>query len=248
MGQLSVESSQREQFERDGYFFLENAVSIPQLESLRDESRRFRAQMDAEMDAQGVARIGITHKDNRYFIANRFRESAVLREFLFSDLMAEICRATLGPTAFLFNEQFVLKAAERGMAFGWHQDSGYIGFPHRPYLSCWCALDDMTIENGTVQVLSYGQAGTRDWVCHAQEKATGDMIGYRGDEAGTPALIKAGGMVVFSSTVFHRSGVNVTNQMRRVYLAQYSAEPILKPDGKTLWGNAVPFLENGKKV
>lgn len=248
MKQISISSSQREQFERNGYFILENAIPLSQLQSLRDEAQRFRAQMDAEMDAQGVTRIGITHKNNRYFISNRFKESAALREFLFSDLMAEICRATLGETAFLFNEQFVLKAAERGMAFGWHQDSGYIGFAHRPYLSCWCALDDMTIENGTVQVLSYEQAGTRDWISHQRETETGDMIGYRGEETGTPALIKAGGIVVFSSAVFHRSGVNVTNEMRRVYLAQYSAEPIYRLDGKTLWSNAVPFLENGEKI
>jgi ectoine hydroxylase-related dioxygenase (phytanoyl-CoA dioxygenase family) len=248
MKQFSINSLCREQFQREGYFVIENAIAANQLEILRAEAQRFRAQMDAEMEAKGVTKLGITHKDNRYFIANRFRESALLREFLFCDVMAEICRATLGKTAFLFNEQFVLKAAERGMAFGWHQDSGYIGFPHRPYLSCWCALDDMTIENGTVELLSYEQAGTRDWVSHAQEKETGDMIGYRGDRQGTPALIKAGGMAVFSSTVFHRSGVNMTNRMRRVYLAQYSVEPITKPDGKTLWGNAVPFLKNGKKV
>jgi ectoine hydroxylase-related dioxygenase (phytanoyl-CoA dioxygenase family) len=248
MKEFSVGQAQRAQFKRDGYFLLENAIPFAQLERLRGEAQRFRAQMDAEMEQRGVTKLGITHKDNRYFIANRFRESAVLRDFLFSNTMAEICRATLGQTAYLFNEQFVLKAAERGMAFGWHQDSGYIGFSHRPYLSCWCALDDMTIENGTVRVLTYKQAGTRDWVTHAQEKETGDMIGYRGEEEGMPALIKAGGIVVFSSTVFHRSGVNITDQMRRVYLAQYSTEPILKPDGKTLWGNAVPFLEDGAKV
>ncbi len=248
MEQFSVGQPERERFERDGYFILKNAISFPLLESLRNEAQYYRAKMDAEMEAEGVTKLGITHKDNRYFIGNRFRESAVLRGFLFSDLMAAICRATLGETAFLFHEQFVLKAAEKGMSFGWHQDSGYIGFPHRPYLSCWCALDDMTIENGTVEVLSYDQAGTREWISHEREIETGDMIGYCGNAQSTPVLIKAGGIAVFSSTVFHRSGVNVTNRMRRVYLAQYSAEPIFRPDGKTLWGNAETFLENGEKL
>jgi len=243
-----VSTLQKAQFESDGYFLLERVLTNEQLQNLRQEAQRFVDLMDAEMEAQGVTQLGITHKGNRYFIGNRFSESSTLRAFLFSDLMAEICRATLGETAYLFNEQYVLKAAEKGMAFGWHQDSGYIGYPHRPYLSCWCALDDMTIENGTVSLLTYEQAGTRDWVQHTQEDNTNDMIGYHGDNPGTPAIIPAGSIAVFSSTVFHRSGINTTENWRRVYLAQYSAEPILKADGSGFWGHAVPFLENGENI
>jgi hypothetical protein len=53
-----------------------------------------------------------------------------VRRFLFSELMAQIARAALGDTVYLFNEQYVVKAAERGMRFGWHQDSGFVGYPH----------------------------------------------------------------------------------------------------------------------
>ena len=43
--------------------------------------------------------------------------------------MADVCRATLGDTAYLFWEQYVVKGAEAGMKFSWHQDSGYVGYP-----------------------------------------------------------------------------------------------------------------------
>ena len=243
-----ITAAQKARFQRDGYFILESALSAQQLTGLREEAAHFVQIMDAEMDALGTTQIGITHKDNRYFIGNKFTESSILRAFLFGDLMAEICRATLGENAWLFYEQFVLKAGEKGMSFGWHQDSGYVGYPHRPYLSCWCALDDMTIENGTVSLLTYDQAGTREFVPHAPEENSSDMIGYRGENPGAPAIVPAGSIAAFSSTVFHRSGVNTTENWRRVYLAQYSAEPILKQDGSGLWGHAVPFLENGEKV
>lgn len=243
-----ISPQQKTQFENKGYFLLEHALTAEQLANLRNEAQRFVQMMDAEMDAQNVTQLGITHKNNRYFIGNRFPESIKLREFLFSELMADICRATLGENAVLFNEQFVLKAGEKGMAFGWHQDSGYIGYPHRPYLSCWCALDDMTIGNGTVSLLSYEEAGTREFVLHEREENTSDMIGYKGENPGTPAIIPAGSIAVFSSTVFHRSGVNTTENWRRVYLAQYSAEPIMKYDGTGFWGHAVPFLKNGENV
>ena len=35
--------------------------------------------------------------------------------------------------------------------------------------------------------------------------------------------------------------------MRRVYLPQYSAEPIVKKDGK-LWAMATPFLKDGEII
>ncbi len=243
-----ISKSQQSQFARDGFFIIEAAISKQQLVNLREEAQRFVEIMDAEMDAAGETQIGISFKGNRYFIGNKFEESSTLRAFLFSDLMAEICRATLGENAFLFNEQFVLKAAEKGMAFGWHQDSGYVGHPHRPYLSCWCALDDMTIENGTVSLLTYQEAGTREFIPHSREENSSEMIGYRGENPGAPAIVPAGSIAVFSSTVFHRSGVNTTDKWRRVYLAQYSAEPILKEDGSGFWGHAVPFLENGENI
>lgn len=81
--------------------------------------------MDAEMERLGVETLGITHRNNRYFVSLKHQESPRLGEFLFGEVMAEVCRAALGPDAVLFYEQYVVKAAERGMKFGWHQDSGY---------------------------------------------------------------------------------------------------------------------------
>jgi ectoine hydroxylase-related dioxygenase (phytanoyl-CoA dioxygenase family) len=166
---------------------------------------------------------------------------------LFSDYMADICRATLGPDAYLFNEQYVIKAAEKGMQFAWHQDSGYVGFPHREYLSCWCALDDMTVENGTVFMLPYERAGVRSTVKHTTQEGTNDQVGYHGNDPGDPVICPAGSIAVFSSNCFHRSGTNTTSKMRRVYLAQYSAEPIIRPDGQQLHF-ADPILINDQKV
>src|SRR5476651_1691811 len=152
MSAIATQTVTREhirQFEENGYFILEKIVQDEHLEILRDSARIFMDKLHAEMDRTGTDVIGITHRNKRYFISNRYKESDRVKEVLFSELMAEICRATLGPEVFLFNEQYVLKCAEVGMKFGWHQDSGYIGHPHKPYLSCWCALDDVNLENGT---------------------------------------------------------------------------------------------------
>lgn len=243
-----VSEADKQQFRDEGYFILESVIPTDHLQGLRAACDRLAAQMDEEMEARGSATHGISHRGLRYFISNRHAGSAEMTSFLFSDLMAGICRATLGPEACLFVEQFVVKAAERGLKFGWHQDSGYVGHEHRPYLSCWCPLDDVSEENGTVYLLPYSRAGSRERRDHEAEEGTNDLIGYHGDDPGIPVIAPAGSIAVFSSTTFHRSGPNVTANPRRIYLAQYSAEPILKADASGPWAMAIPFLRHGEIV
>ena len=158
---LEVSETQREQFRKEGYFILERVLPDHFLELLRGECQHFIDAKDAEMSAQGDEQQGITQKGKRYFIANCFRQQPRLRRFLFSELMADVCRATLGDMAYLFWEQYVVKGAG-GTSFSWHQDSGYVGDPdHKPYLTCWCALDDMNEANGTVHLMPFSHVGIR---------------------------------------------------------------------------------------
>ncbi len=246
-----VSQEQVEQYHREGYFILESVIPKRVVAALQDECMRLVDEREREMQAKGITSDGITHYKKRYFISQRSADSPIMTEFLFSELMAQLCQATLGDTAYLFNEQYVVKAADTDTKFGWHQDSGYVGHYHRAYLSCWCALDDMSVENGTVYILPYsrdGRATSDDIINHETEERSNDRVGYRGDDPGIPAIVPAGSIVVFSSRTFHRSGPNVTDQYRRCYLAQYSAEPIMNRDGTRLWGRAEAVLQNGERV
>ena len=119
---------------------------------------------------------------------------------------------------------------------------------HKPYLTCWCTLDDVNEQNGTVYLLPHSRGGTSHTVFdHQKEDGTNDLIGYRGNDPGDPLIVPAGSIVAFSSFNFHRSGPNTTPRMRRVYLPQYSGEPILREDGSQ-WALAVPFVRDGKLV
>lgn len=233
-------------FPDEGYFVLDAALPPAVLDALRAECERLVDRREAEMDRLGVDTIDLDHRGRRYFI-HGYDDSAVLRRFLASDQMVDVARTALGDTVYLFNEQFVVKGAERGLRFGWHQDSGFIDYPHPPYLTCWIPLDDVTLVNGTVSVLPYSRAGGRDVVPHAREDGTNDLIGYVGDDPGIPLEVVAGTVVAFSSTLLHRSGPNTTDRRRRVYVAQFSSEPILTAD-KTLPRHlAVPLLVDGRR-
>jgi ectoine hydroxylase-related dioxygenase (phytanoyl-CoA dioxygenase family) len=235
------------QYRDEGYFVLDEVVPREELEALRGECQRFVDERNREMDRLGVDTLDLDHRGSRYFV-HAFGKSPAVEQFLFSDLMVQAARAALGDTVYLFNEQYVVKAAERGMKFGWHQDSGFIPYAHAPYLTCWIPLDDVTEANGTVYLLPYSRAGTGDVVEHVRDEESNDLVGYFGDDPGDPVVVPAGSIACFSSTLFHRSGPNTTDHVRRVYLAQYSTEPILDDDGSAPRHLAEPFLVGGERA
>ena len=236
----------RQQFRDEGFFVLENVVPPEHLAMMREVCTEMITGYDAEMDAAGETQQGLNIKGNRYFIANR-HEGTRLPEFIYSDVMEQVCRATLGDSAYLFWEQFVVKGPEKGTKFSWHQDSAYVGTPHRPYITCWVTLDDVSVANGTVYLLPYSRHGTREVVPHTQQPGSNDLEGYFGADPGDPVIVPAGSIACFSSTVLHRSGFNTTPNWRRVYLPQYSAEPLRRPDG-SLAAFAEPFIVDDKRV
>jgi ectoine hydroxylase-related dioxygenase (phytanoyl-CoA dioxygenase family) len=242
-----VTQEQVRRFQQDGFFVLDRILPAQDLRALQDECQRFVDARDTEMDRLGVEILDLDHRGRRYFLP-AYQHSAPIRRFLAGDLMVALAAALLGDTVYLFNEQYVVKAAERGMTFGWHQDSGFIDYPHRPYLTCWITLDEVTEANGTVYLLPYDRAGTREVVPHQRDERTHDRIGYRGADPGDPVTAPAGSIACFSSTVLHRSGANTTDRMRRIYLAQYSAEPILSADGTGPRHLAQPLLIDGKRA
>ncbi len=243
--------AEQDRFERDGYAVFERALSGDALDLLRAECDAFVAREDARMDALGVDTIGISHRGTRYFANECQREQPSLRSFLFSETMADICRATLGDDAYFFFDQFVVKGPEGGLPFSWHQDSGYVvgnGGPsdHAPYLTCWCPLDDATAENGTVRVIPGSHRG--GILPHARHVGTNDLVGAPAEAEGVIVEVPAGSVVAFSSLLLHATGANRSDRPRRVYLAQYTPEAMLDPGTRHLRRNAIRLLQDGKQV
>ena len=227
-------------FASDGFFVLERVVPPRDLELLRGECRRLVDERDREMDRLGVDRLDLDHRGRRYFV-HAYDTSPAVRRFLFSDLMAQVARTALGDTVYLFNEQYVVKAAERGMRFGWHQDSGFIDYPHRavPHL-----LDRARRR----------QRGQRHRVPapirprrHARRRRARPR---RGDQRPDRLLRRRPGRPRRRARRQHRlllehglppQRPQHHRHMRRVYVAQYSAEPILDEDGSRPRHLAVPL-------
>lgn len=245
----AVTDEHRESYLNKGFFILEKVISDADLELLRRTCDALIEEQDAEMDRLGTDELNLSRRGSRYFVFLAFRDHPELADVIFSDLMADICRATVGGDAMLFWEQFVVKGSSNATksTFSWHQDAGYVdGLPVPPYVNAWIALDDVSEENGTVYLLPYEAAGTRDRIQHEVDESTGDRIGYFGDHPGVPVIAPAGSIAVFSSTTFHRSGPNVSGRPRRAYALQYAADVVHEADGSVM-GLTEEFLVDGKR-
>lgn len=247
---IHISDTQRRDYAERGFFLLENVVPPGALEFLRAKCDGFVRAQEEEMDRQGTDSLNLSRRGSRYFVFLAYKENPDLADFIFSDLFAAICEATVGKDALLFWEQFVVKGTSRSSksAFSWHQDAGYVdGLPVPHYVNAWVALDDVSEENGTVYLLPYGDAGTRDRVEHRVDAETGDRVGYFGDAPGVPVIVSAGSIAVFSSTCFHRSGPNLSARMRRAYALQFAEAPVFHADGSPM-GITEPFLKDGRRI
>jgi hypothetical protein len=206
---MIVPTAQRESFRAEGYCTLPAALPGIVLAQLRDECDAMMAALDAEMEKAGTSVLGPNRRGRQYFEGSRSLVQPGLNEFLFSDFMAEVCLALLGPDSYLFWEQFAVKLGEAAAGdrergdfrvddgpsslglLSWHQDSGYVPFDHDPYLTVWVALDDVCEDSGPVRVIPCSELGIRTRVTHIPAADNGDLVGYFGRSRGVPGLVPA---------------------------------------------------------
>ena len=226
---VTVTSAQREQFRSEGYFVVESALDAELLDVARSACDRARSALERDMRERGENRHdSISILGSRYFLRNWHTRYPELRRVLFNDTTAALCRATIGATAYLHNEQFVVKLCEPSSTFAWHQDSGYNVYRggaehHPPYVTLWLALDDVSHDNGTISLLPWSVVGGGELLVHRWDEATESWVGYDGDEPGIEIEAPAGSIVCFSSLSLHRSAPNTTEQPRRSYVIQYTS-------------------------
>ncbi|KAF0698586.1 Aste57867_10816 [Aphanomyces stellatus] len=148
---------------------------------------------------------------------------------------------------YFFNEHYVAKPPASKVEFRWHQvrsleanlcmtlhkdDTEQLGMcVHREsvpwYLSAWCALDDVTTENGALQFRPIN-------IPHDEDDPFQDVT--------PPVVASAGSVLIFRSDIWHFSAANTTDTVRRAFYVQYSPCPITaRPQSPTPLCCAIPM-------
>lgn len=152
-----------------------------------------------------------------------------------------------------WHDQIFYKPAKKGGVVAWHQDYSY-WTRTKPvaHITCWCALDDATVENGCLHYIP----GSHTWGLLPKPVIAGDLEGIKdflNEEQKEkfahpkPAPVKAGEAIFHHSLTLHGSGENKSAQPRRAFVINAFADGVVSDSDETLL-EGVPVVHKGNKM
>ena len=243
-------------FRENGYLAGVKMLDEEQIEILRNEL---------------VELVDETHPGRELFYEYNSNESTDPQTILFHALGA--WRVTEGYHDVLWNPRFLMAASQllgdkpvrfwhdqlfykppkKGGVVAWHQDYSY-WTRTKPvaHLTCWCALDDATKENGCLQYIP----GSHQWGLLPKPVIAGELEGIKDflneDQKKTfekPALaeVKGGEAIFHHSLTLHGSGENKSNRPRRAFVINAFADGV-QSDSNDILLEGVPVIPKGEKM
>lgn len=211
-----ITAEQQQRFHEQGYFLLPHLFSGAEIDALTARIDGFSAAYEARL--QEIGREGISRANEISFTAHLASQDPAIMRFVAQEKFAHLTSELLHDDVSLYWDQSVYKKPETRRDFPWHQDTGYTPTDPAEYITCWLALVDVNVENGCVYAIP---GSHRQGMIEHKDTEIGKQC-YFGSDPGVPIELEKGSMVVFSSLLFHRSGPNVSNAVRKGYVIQYS--------------------------
>ena len=159
----------------------------------------------------------------------------------------------IGPDVKAMQSMLFVKASGKpGQA--WHQDEDFIPTRDRSLTGAWIALDDATVKNGCMWMLSGSHKAGVLWPqkFHFDTRfdCTHESFDFPwGETESVPVEVKAGSVVFFNGYTLHRSLSNrATTGFRRAlvnhYMSASSLLPWTKPEDKTRWRSRISAMSS----
>ncbi len=212
---------QADAYSERGGFVLPDVFTAAEVANLLAELDPLEAQSNADLQDMDPNQPTIARPDEIVFRAHAVLVSEQARRFAEHPAMQDLVRDLIGPKVRLYWDQLVYKRPGTEEDFPWHQDNGYNFVQPQQYLTCWIALTDATVENGCPWIAP-GQHvnGTlhHDWT------SVGFQCLAEHPKDALPLEVKAGSVAVFSSLTPHRTGPNLTQDIRKTYILQYAPD------------------------
>ena len=158
-----------------------------------------------------------------------------------------------GKSVRFWHDQLFYKPAKKGGVVAWHQDYSY-WTRTKPieHLTCWCALDDSTKENGCLQYI----AGSHRWGLLPKPVIAGELQGikdYLNEDQKLQfaqpryAEVKAGEAIFHHPLTLHGSGENKSDKPRRAFVINAFADGVISDSNEPLL-EGVPVVKKGNKM
>ena len=239
----------RRQFRDNGFVAVEALVPDTYIEPMKDRIQYLTEHWDSpeaervgvgqEMDQGNTAVAEKTALTVRKFSGLTPHEpifDEYMRESKVADAAAELIGTPLG----LHGDQALLKPPEVGSEKPFHQDNAYFQVtPDDAVITCWCALDEATLENGCLHYLAGSHK--RGLVEHEKIENTPHLVppGLRREDA-VPVPANPGTVVFHHGWALHMSPPNRSRSWRRAMVLHF-----VHADGETPKQKTVEIIRDG---
>ncbi len=201
----------------DKEHFHKNGWVVPQWRLSTDRWRQLQTLVEKALQ---------TRPEKRDYLPDLQQFAPGILSFAGAKDVLDLVEAFTGPDIAVWGTGVFGKPAHDGVATPWHQDGQY--WPMRPLAttSVWLALDDATIDNGCMRVISESHR-PRKLYEHRTVDATAltlnqeldwRALGFAKEE---PIEIESGQMILFDLYLIHGSHSNDTAKQRRAITVRY---------------------------
>jgi ectoine hydroxylase-related dioxygenase (phytanoyl-CoA dioxygenase family) len=251
----ALTQAQQDAFWRDGYLMAPGAVTPAELAALRhqfdawvEESRANTQNYGAMID--GRPRFDLEPGHTAAQPALRRVNSPVEVSQTFYDVMAnsrmtDYVADLIGPNVKFHHSKINSKLPGAATKVKWHQDFPFTPHSNDDLVTALLLLDDMTEENGALEVLAGSHRGDLHTLWH-DGVFTGSIAETLADEMQSRAALclgAAGTVCLMHTRLAHGSKPNLSKLPRTLFICVYSAE-----DAVPLVPNPVPSQHEGLVV
>jgi len=226
---MALSEEQKQFYRENGYLAVPDLIAPGDIEAMRkrieelceswqsEEARRVGVHQEAE--AGNIIPEQSSRTVRKFSDLYRYEE--IFRQHALNPAIVDIVADLIGTPLSLYADQALLKPPLYGSEKPPHQDNAYFRVsPDDHVITCWCALDDATLENGCMHYIPGShQLGLVD---HEAIANTPHLVppDVQKDKA-VAVPIKAGGCIFHHSLTLHMSPPNRTSLWRRAMVCHY---------------------------
>jgi phytanoyl-CoA hydroxylase len=224
MSEYPLTEEQIQFYESNGYIKLENVISLQEVEDLRAAiavavaDRKRRDAVAGPLQDPNYEKIFLQ-------MVNLWEMYPQIKKYVFNERIAQIaCKLSRSEYVRLWHDHALIKQPRDSGATAWHQDLPYWPMKQTTALSCWMALDDVTVENGCMHFIPGSHKfGRLEPIQLANPQDIFELVpeGLRRDVKPIPIELNAGSCTFHNGLTFHYAGPNKTDKPRRAMVTIY---------------------------
>lgn len=225
---MNTIESDLEQYQRDGFVVANNLLPADFIDSLRKRITDIGEGKVPEFPVSDIeyepGKDGNTWSTTVRKINRCAENDATFMNAAKYESILNIVESIIGTDIKLFGSQCFMKPPG-GIEKPYHQDSAYFTIEPLSLVTCWIALDEVTVENGCMWVIPGSHQG--ELHDHSQPWTVGGRVDMQVPDdkiersRETPITLSAGSCSFHHSMLLHRSGPNQTKSHRRGLAIHY---------------------------